>query len=92
MWRSDEVETDIPAGITRTHILAAIEDIKKAVPHAFGRSVFYDVLYQNLRYPPKAVVGLAAGKLLASLSIEYKVGVMDVINYSVRKLDYFEEE
>ena len=23
----------IPAGITRTHILAAIEDIKKAVPY-----------------------------------------------------------
>lgn len=37
---------------------------------------------------------LIDGQQLASLSIEYKVGVMDVINYSVRKLDldYFEEE
>jgi 5-methylcytosine-specific restriction protein A len=53
----------IPKGITRTQILAAIEDLRKGVPHAFGRSVFYDVLYRNERYPPKAVVGLAAGKL-----------------------------
>jgi 5-methylcytosine-specific restriction protein A len=53
----------IPQGITRAHILAAIEDLKRGVPHAFGRSVFYDVLYQNQRYPPKAAVGLAAGKL-----------------------------
>ncbi|MFL6302637.1 MAG: restriction endonuclease [Candidatus Sulfotelmatobacter sp.] len=30
---------------------------------------------------------LIDGQQLASLSIEYKVGVMDVINYSVRKLD-----
>jgi len=37
---------------------------------------------------------LIDGQQLASLSIEYKVGVMDVISYSVRKLDldYFEEE
>ena len=53
----------IPKGITRTHILAAIEDLQKGVPHGFGRSVFYDVLYLNDRYPPKAIVGLAAAKL-----------------------------
>jgi restriction system protein len=37
---------------------------------------------------------LIDGQQLASLSIEFKVGVTDVINYSVRKLDldYFEEE
>jgi hypothetical protein len=32
----------IPKGITRMHILAAIEDLKKGVPYAFGMSVFYD--------------------------------------------------
>lgn len=53
----------IPKGITRTHILAAIEDLQTGVPHGFGRSVFYDVLYLNDRYAPKAIVGLAAGKL-----------------------------
>jgi len=37
---------------------------------------------------------LIDGQQLANLSIEFSVGVADVINYSVRKLDldYFEEE
>jgi hypothetical protein len=47
----------IPKEITRVHILAAIDDLKKGVPHAFGRSVFYEVLYREERYPPKAVIG-----------------------------------
>jgi restriction endonuclease Mrr len=42
----------------------------------------------------KKKIILIDGQQLASLSIEYKVGVMDEINYSVRKrdLDYFDEE
>ena len=53
----------IPAGITRQHILAAIEDFEAGAAHAFGRSVFYDAVFQGKRYPPKALIGLAAGKL-----------------------------
>jgi len=56
----------IPKGITREHILAAILDLKMGVSHGFGESTSYDLLYEGRHYPPKAVVGLAAGKLLGS--------------------------
>lgn len=53
----------IPDGITPDHIRAAIHDLETGIPHPFGDSTGYDVLYNGKRYPPKAVVGLAAGKL-----------------------------
>lgn len=53
----------IPNEIERRHILAAIRDLDQQVTHAFGKSTGYDVLFEGRRYPPKAVVGLAAGKL-----------------------------
>ncbi|WP_158945324.1 HNH endonuclease [Granulicella sp. S190] len=48
--------------INHNHILEAIADLRRGVNHDFGRSMFYDLLYQGDRYPPKAVFGLAAGK------------------------------
>lgn len=45
----------IPAGITRAHILKAIEDLNKV-----GNSTGYDLFFTGKRYAPKAVVGLAA--------------------------------
>lgn len=56
----------IPTGITRQLLVAAITDLDKGVPHAFGESTGYDVLYQGHRYPPKAVVGLAAARIVGS--------------------------
>ena len=53
----------IPTGITREHILAAIADLNAGAFHDFGPSTGYDLFYKENRYPPKAVVGLAAGKL-----------------------------
>src|SRR5262245_14266903 len=53
----------IPAGIAREHIVAAILDLDRGAPHAFGESTGYDVLFEGRRYAPKAVVGLAAGKI-----------------------------
>jgi 5-methylcytosine-specific restriction protein A len=53
----------IPNEIERRHILAAILDLDQRVTHAFGKSTGYDVLFEGRRYPPKAVVGLAAGKV-----------------------------
>jgi len=50
----------IPAGITRKHVERAIEMIDGGLDHAFGPSVTYDLLYEGNRYPPKAVVGIAA--------------------------------
>jgi 5-methylcytosine-specific restriction protein A len=56
--------TPIPDGIRPEHIIAAIHDIDAGVHHGFGESTVYDLLYEEHRYPPKAVVGLAAGKIL----------------------------
>lgn len=53
----------IPSGIARQHIVAAIHDLDHGVIHAFGESTGYDVLFEGRRYAPKAVVGLAAGKV-----------------------------
>lgn len=56
----------IPEGINQQHILAAIRDFDAGLPHSFGESTGYDVLYEHRRYPPKALVGLAAGKILGT--------------------------
>lgn len=55
---------NIPEGINRQHILAAISDLDSGVPHKFADSTGYDVLFEGRRYPPKAVIGLAAGNFL----------------------------
>lgn len=55
--------TKIPSGIERQHIITAIRDLEHGVSHAFGESSGYDVLFEGHRYAPKAVVGLAAGKV-----------------------------
>ena len=54
----------IPDGITHDHIIKALRDLDGGVEHAFGESKGYDVLFNGSRYPPKAVMGLAAGKIL----------------------------
>lgn len=56
----------LPDGITRDHLLEAIADIDRNVPNRFFDSTGYDVLHEGRRYPPKAVVGVAAGKLLGA--------------------------
>src|SRR5215510_16022048 len=53
----------IPSGIARGHIVAAIRDLDRDARHAFGESTGYDVFFEGHRYAPKAVVGLAAGKI-----------------------------
>ena len=55
---------NIPRGITRDHLLAAIRQLDQGAAHKFGESTGYDVLFNSKRYPPKAVVGLAAEHLL----------------------------
>jgi len=50
----------IPSGIEREHILQALESLNSGVRHDFADSRGYDLLYEGKRYPPKAVVGVAA--------------------------------
>ena len=54
----------IPEGITRAHILDAIRALGDGVEHQFGESTGYDVLFEGRRYPPKAVVGIAARHII----------------------------
>jgi 5-methylcytosine-specific restriction enzyme A len=54
----------LPNGIKREHLLAGISDFRRGVEHDFRDSTTYDVLHEGRRYPPKVVVGLAAGHLL----------------------------
>ncbi len=50
--------------ITKEDLLAAIASLDRNEPHGFGPSIKYDVLHGDRRYPPKAVVGLAARRVL----------------------------
>jgi hypothetical protein len=63
---SEEGIDRIPDGITRAHLLQAIKDFENGVEHRFGPSSTYDVLHKGKRYPPKAIVGLAAKHILGS--------------------------
>jgi MoxR-like ATPase len=55
---------DIPDGITKEDVLKAIADFDAGVEHDFGDSTKYDLIHESKRYPPKAILGLAARRLL----------------------------
>src|SRR4051794_27715226 len=55
---------DFRAQITREDIQDAIAALEQGEAHTFGASIFYDLLEDGRRYPPKAVVGLAARRVL----------------------------
>jgi 5-methylcytosine-specific restriction protein A len=55
---------DIRDQITREDLLEAIASLDRGEAHAFGPSTFYDLLEGQRRYPPKAIVGLAARRAL----------------------------
>jgi hypothetical protein len=55
---------DFRGQITREDIQEAIAALERGEIHAFGPSIFYDLLESGRRYPPKAVVGLAARRVL----------------------------
>ena len=60
----DSMAKDFRGQITREDIGEAIAALDRGEPHAFGPSTFYDLLVGGRRYPPKAVVGLAARRVL----------------------------
>lgn len=49
---------DLP--IQSLHVLAAVRDLDNRIVHAFGKSTGYDLIHEGKRYPPKAVLALAA--------------------------------
>jgi predicted Mrr-cat superfamily restriction endonuclease len=57
----------VPEGITREDVEKAILDFQQGVPHGFGKSTFYDLVYDEKRFPPKAILGLAARRVAGRL-------------------------
>jgi len=49
----------IPAGLTKDHILRALTDIDAGIDHPFGQPTGYELVHEDKRYAPKAVIGLA---------------------------------
>jgi Domain of unknown function (DUF3883) len=54
----------IPAGITRQDVLTAIRDFQRGINPGFGPSTRYDLMVGRRHFPPKAIVGLAARRVL----------------------------
>ncbi len=54
----------VPDGITRDDVLQAIRDYDTGERGDFGESTFYDLLFDDKRYPPKVICGLAARRIL----------------------------
>ncbi|MGE3595805.1 MAG: HNH endonuclease [Dehalococcoidia bacterium] len=61
--QATESRIGIPDGITHGDLLEAMARLDAGESHGFGESRKFDVLYRGRRYPPKAVVGLAARRL-----------------------------
>jgi HNH endonuclease len=53
----------IPEGITREDVLNAIRRLDSGAEHRFGQSLKFDLVFEARRYPPKAVIGIAAERL-----------------------------
>lgn len=50
----------IPQGITRDDVVNALQRLATGASHPFGNSTIWDIVYGGARFPPKAVIGLAA--------------------------------
>jgi|SRR5882724_8315408 len=48
------------SSVTREDVQQAVNDLERGVEHPFGPSSTYDLVYEGRRYPPKAVIALAA--------------------------------
>ena len=53
----------IPGGITREDVVGGLKDLDAGFEHSFVESTKCDLVREG-RYPPKAVVGIAARRLL----------------------------
>jgi 5-methylcytosine-specific restriction protein A len=45
---------------SREHVLMAIEALRRGEPNEFGKSTGFDLVYEGVPFPPKAVAGIAA--------------------------------
>ena len=60
--------TSIPSDISREDVLRAIGELKSgSVRHEFHESERYDIIHEGERYAPKAVLGVAARRVVGRL-------------------------
>jgi 5-methylcytosine-specific restriction protein A len=67
LWRAQKFKNNsvampniIPDGINRDHLLEAISRFDAGTHHDFADSTAYDLLHQQRRYPPIAILGIAS--------------------------------
>ena len=85
--------------VTKDHVSRAIAEYDRLGPeqffsqHGFGPTTTYDLVWNKLRYPPKAILGasyeFATGKRLDSADFEGgksgAVKVLENLGFSIRK-------
>jgi len=49
----------IPPGLKKEHVVQALNDLDSGIDHPFGSPTGYELIHNEKRYAPKAVVGLA---------------------------------
>ena len=49
----------IPAGLKREHVLRTLSELDAGIENPFGKSTGYELIENNKRYAPKAVIGLS---------------------------------
>jgi hypothetical protein len=83
--------------VTRAEVVLAMEDYRRLGPdgffaqHGFGPTTTYDLVWEQLRYPPKAILGtayeFATGTRLAPADFEGgragAVKVLDKLGFTV---------
>lgn len=61
-------ENKIPDSLTAEDVIAAAAELDGNIDHPFHESTKFDVLIENRRYPPKAILGVAS-KLGANIDL-----------------------
>lgn len=87
----------IPKGINKVHVLKALADLDSQIAHDFGEARKWALVHDGHRYPPKAVIGLAAryafGKALAPADFSSgdtagkAVGYLRDLGFNVIRID-----
>jgi hypothetical protein len=81
----------IPKGLTRACVLQALTDLDARIEHPFGQPTGYELIHDNRRYAPKAVIGLACRSLLGRVLLltEFSGGeAPGQANHALRELGF----
>lgn len=81
----------IPAGLSREHVLKTLSDLDAGIEHNFGKPTGYELVQDEKRYVPKAVIGLACrysiGRILQPAEFSGGEGPGQA-NFVLRKLGF----